>query len=61
MTIMVPQPTPSDRPPAERAALALSILNHRPATDANLELAVMALRGADITTLLAADQQMAAA
>lgn len=53
---------PPDRPvtsPAARALLALSILQHREATEANLELAVMALRGADISDLAAADAQMA--
>lgn len=43
----------------ECAALALSILNQRPHTTENIELAVMALRGASVDTLAAADRQMA--
>lgn len=42
----------------DRAVLALSLLQQRPHTDATLELAVMALRGADIDELVTADAQM---
>lgn len=51
-------PAPPVSHPRERIALALSILNHRPAVGSTIELAAMALRGADIATLMAADAQM---
>lgn len=56
---MVPAPTPPVTSPAARIALTLSLIQQRPATEHTCELCVMALRGADIATLAAADAQMA--
>lgn len=56
-SILSPQPD-SHADPHARAQMALAILQQREHTENNLELAVLALRGADIFALVAADAQM---
>lgn len=54
-------PDPSVTDPHACAVTAISLLNHRQHTWQTIELAVMALRGASLDALLAADRQMTGA